>query len=97
MKSGACPKCNGRDLLVIDEATVPRLDTGNLVGRAALASYYPKKTERQWFGDKIVRKDIGFSVYVCGGCSYSETYVRDVETLRAMASAGVASVRKLSP
>lgn len=93
MKSGACPKCQSKDLILIEEATVPDHESSNTVHPASLASHYGPSGEMGWMGEKLARTSVGFSVYVCGACAYSEIYARDLDRLREYARSRSANVR----
>jgi predicted nucleic-acid-binding Zn-ribbon protein len=94
MKSGACPKCKSRELIVIDEATVPDHDSSNMVYPAAIASHYGPSGESGWMGDKFKRRSVGFAVHVCSKCAYSEMYAKDLELLIELATTQVANCRR---
>jgi len=90
MKTGACPKCNHREVYEIEEALVPDYRYSNSVRPFTVTAAHGP------FGKNMKDERIAVHVaaFVCASCAYSELYARDLAALETLARSNAGNVRK---
>lgn len=91
MKTGACPKCSGRDIYEIEEMESPMDRSANAVVPVTLTAHYGM------YGKHMAnaRIHVGITAYVCATCAYSELYAKDLDVLERLAGAKDSKVAKV--
>jgi len=88
MKTGECPKCNGREVYEIDRVCFEASDSINGVVSLDLFAHYGPSGELGWLGEKNKRVGLRASARVCGGCGHTELFTKDLELLQQLAAQG---------
>ena len=92
---GPCPKCQSRDVFVIDQAQIPNYEYSNSVVPLTLTAHYGPTGETGFLGmGKSERVPVRIEAYVCSSCAFTELYAKDLDVLARFAAEGVGNVRR---
>ena len=97
MKSGTCPKCQSRDLLLVEEVLVADYTSANATNPLTLTAHYGETGEVGFLGPKQARTSIRIEARVCSACAYTELYAKDLTALVEFARSRKGGVRALKP